>query len=565
MNQLQDPDEWGPSHDAPAGGKGWRLAVLWFVFMLGYGLTGSGTWTVVLIAGLVGAARLAIAWQAQAVRLCRTAGRLAKAADKFAAVRNESAARGGVYLGLAANGEWVTARPERAVLLLGPPRSGKTSGVMIPAVLAHPGPVVCASTKPEVLTATSGCRRRLGTVWQFDPTGTNPSPGGRQLRWSPVTGSRSWDGALMIARSMVTGTGVGAGTTDQSHWSRRAQALLAPMLHAAAIDNRGIGDVVNWVFSHQLDQPGVILHHADATLAGRVLAGLANTEARERSSIFSAAADGLDAYTATGPLQAASDPNFDPLVFARSWDTIYIHAPAEHQALAAPLVCGLLAEIRAATYQVARDLMPAARMLFALDEVANIAPLAELPQIASEGGGQNLTLLAAFQDLSQARARWGTAADGFLTLSARSSSCRGSLIPGRSRRSRLRLANTTAKSSPPRAPKPGSPGSGTAATRSPPNGSVCSPRVRSRTSLPGTRCTSTVSTGGSSRSPPRTGTSPGGASRGSPRSRSPTATASWCLGRGDESDCRRSSERGRFAGRFQHRRCVECIAAVGTY
>ena len=39
-----------------------------------------------------------------------------------------------------------------------------------------------------------------------------------------------------------------------------------------------------------------------------------------------------------------------------------------------------------------------------------------LPQIASEGGGQGLTLLAALQDLSQARARWGKAADGFLTL-----------------------------------------------------------------------------------------------------------------------------------------------------
>lgn len=48
--------------------------------------------------------------------------------------------------------------------------------------------------------------------------------------------------------------------------------------------------------------------------------------------------------------------------------------------------------------------------------MANIAPLQELPQIASEGGGQGLTVLAALQDLSQARARWGKAADGFLTL-----------------------------------------------------------------------------------------------------------------------------------------------------
>ncbi|MGH2926800.1 MAG: TraM recognition domain-containing protein, partial [Solirubrobacteraceae bacterium] len=34
----------------------------------------------------------------------------------------------------------------------------------------------------------------------------------------------------------------------------------------------------------------------------------------------------------------------------------------------------------------------------------------------SEGGGQGLLLLAVLQDLSQARARWGTTADGFLTL-----------------------------------------------------------------------------------------------------------------------------------------------------
>ena len=77
----------------------------------------------------------------------------------------------------------------------------------------------------------------------------------------------------------------------------------------------------------------------------------------------------------------------------------------------------MLAEIRRATYQAHRTGgLTHGRVLFALDEAANIAPLEELPQIASEGGGQGLTLLAAFQDLSQARTRWGPAADGFLTL-----------------------------------------------------------------------------------------------------------------------------------------------------
>jgi type IV secretion system protein VirD4 len=48
--------------------------------------------------------------------------------------------------------------------------------------------------------------------------------------------------------------------------------------------------------------------------------------------------------------------------------------------------------------------------------VANIAPIPDLPAMLSEGAGQGLLVLACLQDLSQARGRWGSAADGFLTL-----------------------------------------------------------------------------------------------------------------------------------------------------
>jgi hypothetical protein len=36
--------------------------------------------------------------------------------------------------------------------------------------------------------------------------------------------------------------------------------------------------------------------------------------------------------------------------------------------------------------------------------------------VVSEGGGQGVVVLAALQDLSQARSRWGAAAEGFLSL-----------------------------------------------------------------------------------------------------------------------------------------------------
>jgi type IV secretory pathway TraG/TraD family ATPase VirD4 len=52
----------------------------------------------------------------------------------------------------------------------------------------------------------------------------------------------------------------------------------------------------------------------------------------------------------------------------------------------------------------------------ALDELANVAPLPRLASIVSEGGGQGVLTLACLQDLSQARSRWGTSAEGFLSL-----------------------------------------------------------------------------------------------------------------------------------------------------
>ena len=110
------------------------------------------------------------------------------------------------------------------------------------------------------------------------------------------------------------------------------------------------------------------------------------------------------------PSQATSEPDFDPPAFVGSADTVYIAAPAHQQAAVAPMVVGLIEDLRRAAYARARRRAPtragrSARLL-ALDELANIAPLPDLPAMVSEGGGQGLVTLACFQDLSQARHRW---------------------------------------------------------------------------------------------------------------------------------------------------------------
>jgi len=389
------------------GALGTVFVVYWFSWVGFVVLIGGGLLVALVVATVIELSKQ----QSSPARLVTDTG------DPLQGVLEQARVHGGgVYLGVDARGHWRSARPERAVLVLGPPRSGKSSGVIMPALLSHAGPAVSTSTKADVLSATVRSRARLGVLWQFDPTGTTRARGCEQLHWSPVACSRSWDGALLMARAMVTATGVGAGTTDQTHWAKRSQALLAPLLHAAAVTGRNIEHVLDWVLRHELDEPGMLLDGDGSPVASSVLAGVQNTEIRERSSIFSTATDALDAYTSEAALAVAHEPNFDARGFVRSQATIYINAPAEHQAAAAPLVCGLLAEIRREIYHAHRDGELAHSVLFALDEAANIAPVGELPAIASEGGSQGLALLAAFQDLSQARARWGPAAEGFLTL-----------------------------------------------------------------------------------------------------------------------------------------------------
>jgi type IV secretion system protein VirD4 len=188
-------------------------------------------------------------------------------------------------------------------------------------------------------------------------------------------------------------------------------------LFAANLAQQPIAEVLRWVLRQDLEPAGLTLEDHDAQVANDVLVGIAKTDARERSSIFSATAGVLAAYNADATRRAATTTNFDADRFAGSHDTIYVTAPAHQQALCAPLVVGLLEQIRHATYTHAATNPGRPPVFLCLDEVANIAPIHDLPALVSEAGGQGLHVMACLQDLSQARERWGQdAADGFLSL-----------------------------------------------------------------------------------------------------------------------------------------------------
>ena len=174
-------------------------------------------------------------------------------------------------------------------------------------------------------------------------------------------------------------------------------------------------------------------HQADRAL--NLLEGIVATEGRELSGIWSTASGVLAGYRTDAALASTEGRQLDAAELLDGRATLYICAGSDQQRHAAPLVAGVLRQVRSAAYErclsatVAASGDPVAAalstrragtrrrpLLLVLDELANIAPLHDLPTLVAEGASQGVLTLACLQDLAQARARWDREADGFLSL-----------------------------------------------------------------------------------------------------------------------------------------------------
>ena len=136
------------------------------------------------------------------------------------------------------HGRLLHAEHRHALVAFGPPQSGKSSGLAIPALLEWHGPAVASSIKTDLLDATRRRRESLGRAFVFDPFAL---AGGETHTWSPLTQAVTWDGALEVAWRLAC-----AGEVDQrgvdggDFWAIAAEQRLAPLLYTAAATGRRI-------------------------------------------------------------------------------------------------------------------------------------------------------------------------------------------------------------------------------------------------------------------------------------------------------------------------------------
>jgi len=274
---------------------------------------------------------------------------------------------------------------------------------------------VTTSTKDDVLRVMASANIR-GSVLLFDPSGTVATPPGvTRIGYSPMHQSRRWDGAVLATRSLLSVQSHTRGGASEDHWVERAGALIAPLLHAAALRHESLDKFLMRVDRRDASELEAELRrtYGESHPSVNVLRGVLATEERERSGIWSSASGLFSGMRTESARRAAHEPNIEIDEFLASPHQLHIVSPSRHQNVTTPLIVGLIDYLVHATYDAHHR---GARLLLALDEVANVAPLPGLAAIVSEGGGQGVVTLACLQDLSQARTRWGRTADGFLSL-----------------------------------------------------------------------------------------------------------------------------------------------------
>jgi len=307
---------------------------------------------------------------------------------------------------------------ENSVLVLAAPRQGKTSQVVIPWVTDWPGPAVVTSVRPDVVLATAALRAEQGRpVAVMDLTGTGwPHP----LAWSPTAGCTSFDVArrradLLITVGKSTAGGIGADSTNAAFFGTSATNLLAGWLHAAALTDRTMSDVLTWALDERNDEAIRLLrdHPRAATGTAAMLDALYRSPVETRSNLFATVLTGIApllSETARAVFCPPASHSFTVEEFLDTGGTIYLIVPDTHASELAALIASFVDDlIRAATARAATS--PTGRLdpplgLF-LDEVANVAPLPQLPQLMSFAAGSGIFVTAVLQDLAQARARWG--------------------------------------------------------------------------------------------------------------------------------------------------------------
>ena len=336
-----------------------------------------------------------------------------------------------------------------SVAIVGPTRSGKTAECAIPAALDWEAPAILLSVKRDLLDNTIVRRRRLGEVRVFDPGGlarrnVNPTvtiSEAELARWSPLRDAGSATGAKKAGEALASWTPQ-AGVEGMSFWTTQGKILFTGLLGAAALSGaRSMKAVAEWTFNMTMpDSPGGCPPKdiLEAAINDPATADAAEAAILHLAAVWNKADDRLKASvyaTATTVCNAWLDPNvvaatdladgvgewvdlewlMDTGVNGNRANTLYLLVSNDDYKRLAPVLAGLLSDLKAQAYEwesIGRRFP--APLLMLIDEAGNM-PLDWLPEVSSTCAGIGIQLMTVWQSLAQIHQAYGQRADILLT------------------------------------------------------------------------------------------------------------------------------------------------------
>jgi type IV secretory pathway TraG/TraD family ATPase VirD4 len=272
-----------------------------------------------------------------------------------------------------------------SLLVVGPTQAGKTTSLVVPAILSWRGPVVVTSVKNDVVGATATWRRTRGVVQLVEP--------GRDagLTWDPLEGTVGLRHALRVAQSLTHES-----SGDTAFWNSLAVKLLAGLFVAARQRHASIFDVADVVESRRWSE---WISYEASSPHEAMLRSFLDYEAKTLDSVVTTAETMLLPWRFRQPTARVSD-------VLDGENTLYLCSTRGEQAAYEPLFRGALRSV-VEEQQRRYDEGHAHALLLVLDEAATVASLDELDQLAATSSGLGVTLVTVVQDFAQLVARWG--------------------------------------------------------------------------------------------------------------------------------------------------------------
>lgn len=309
---------------------------------------------------------------------------------------------------------------ENGVLLVGPPRSIKTSTMTGQIADEKDRALVCLQTKASTYHDTWVLRSDVGPVYLIDPE--NITGHKSNLRWAPQLGPlnrplTAMEAAERAAAFSVAATKLG----EDGEWlASQTGILLRAFLFFAGHAGKDMRDVYGWCTSADSAQAAVKLMESDEhrgtvpELWVKAAEGvLANKAIRTIGAIILALHECVgfmgDEAAAELCCPGPDEPAFDVPSFLRVKGSVYLVASDRPENKIGPLLSAFASYV---TEEAKRIAGPLERerlepgLLLSGDEAANTIPL-DLPRLFSDSGGRGIQVVASVQSRSQLRQRYG--------------------------------------------------------------------------------------------------------------------------------------------------------------